>query len=315
MAKLLNTQTNEQALLRSQHIFGRHSASSHTILENPEASRLHASIMWNGTFWMLQDTSSNGTYLNGEALISGTKSRLKQGDVIKFGALNACAWVLKNDDEPKSLLCPINKNHDPIELDGMVVLPDSDSPELTIYQLPNEEWVCENQSGLIKLASGTKVSTRTDSWYFVDANTFEKTQQAANKGQMSSVLIKVHFTVSQNEEHVSMSVTVGNMQLDLGERAHHYLMMYLARQRLADLQKGVEDSEQGWIDKDVLCQETGLDEKHINLQIYRFRKQLVQSQPAIQELIQIIERRRGELRFAFTSIEIIGGNDLLKSKQ
>ncbi len=314
MAKLLNTQTNEQTLLRSQHIFGRHTASSHTILENPEASRLHASIMWNGTFWMLQDTSSNGTYLNDEALMSGTKIRLKQGDVIKFGALNACGWVLQNDDEPKSLLCPINKNQVPIELDGMLVLPDPASPELTIYQLPNEEWVCENHSGLIKLTSGTKVSTNSDSWYFVDANTFEKTQQATHKGQESSLPIKVQFTVSKNEEHVSMSVTVGNIKLDLGERAHHYLMMYLARQRLADLQQGIEDSEQGWIDKDVLCQETGLDEKHINLHIYRFRKQLVQTQPSVQQLIQIIERRRGELRFAFTAVEIQGGHDQLKTK-
>ncbi len=314
MAKLLNTQTNERIPLRSQHIFGRHSASSNTVLENAEASRLHASILWNGGFWMLQDTSSNGTFLNDVAMVSGSKRRLKQGDVIKFGALDACGWVLENDDEPKSMLYPLTQNTDPIELEGMLVLPDAKTPQLTFYQLPNEDWVCESQSGLIELESGTKVSTHTDSWYFVDANTFERTQQATNKGEISAMPVKVDFTVSKNEEHVSLSILFDNIQIDLGERAHHYLMLFLARRRLHDLQSGIEDSEQGWLDKEILCQQTGLDEKHINLHIYRFRKQLIQAQPAALQLIQIIERRRGELRFAFKSVEVHGGNELSNSQ-
>ena len=104
MATLLNTVTKHMTLLRSHHIFGRHSGSSHTVLDNLESSRLHASIYWNGSHWLIQDSSSNGTFVNGKALTTQVKTRLKVGDSIQFGAMNACSWVFYDDHPPKSLL-------------------------------------------------------------------------------------------------------------------------------------------------------------------------------------------------------------------
>ncbi len=314
MATLLDTENNTLILLRSQHIFGRHSGSSNTVLENPEASRLHASILWSGSYWLLQDASSNGTFLNNEAIGSGSKKKLKKDDIIRFGAITAPAWVLQSDDPPKSMLVPLVAGRQPIELEGIVVLPDVDTPEIMLYQASNGEWVCEDSSGLKALSTGVKVTAGECSWYFVAADTFDNTLQAEPFYENASAPFKFNFTVSMDEEHVSLVILFKNKPIDLGERTHHYLLLFLARKRIKDHQQGLEDSEQGWIDKDLLSQQTGLDEKYINIQIYRFREQLIKARPSAMQLLQVIERRRGWLRFAFKSIEINGGNDLVKLK-
>ncbi len=314
MATLLNTESNLQTILRSQHIFGRHSVSSNTVLDNPEASRLQASIQWNGSCWVLQDTSSNGTFINGKLINGGVKKRLEQGNRIQFGALSACEWVFINDEAPQCMLVPLETGSSPIELNGIVVLPNDDSPEITLYQSPNGDWVCENESGVTTLEAGLKISTKDNNWYFVSADTFDSTKKAEKHPKTISDLIEVNFIVSKNEEHVSLSILFENILIDLGERTHHYLLLILARKRMADHQLGLDKSEQGWIDKNLLSQQVGLDENYINIQIYRFRKQLIKARPSAMQLLQIIERRRGELRFALTSVNINGGNEILKQK-
>jgi hypothetical protein len=314
MAKFLNTQTNEQVILRSQHLFGRHSGSCHTVLADAEASRLHASIMWNGSNWLLQDNSSNGTFLNGEAVTVGTKRRLKQGDVIQFGALNASTWKLHNDDPPCSLLVPLQSGHEVIELTGVLALPDDDSAEMTLYQTSNGDWVFEDDSGQFRLNSGDKLATSQGDWSFIAAETLDSTKQVPHQPEQPLSSFEAAFNVSKNEEHVSLVINSANNSIDLGERTHHYLLLFLARQRIKDMQSGIEQVEQGWIDKDLLCQQIGLDEKYLNIQIFRFRQQLMQvteSSSTALPLLQIIERRRGTLRFAFNAITITGGNELM----
>ena len=307
MATLLNTQSNELIILRNQHIFGRHSAGSNTVLDNPDASRLHASVLWNGSAWLLQDSSSNGTFINDKNIIGGVKRKLKLGDTIRFGSINACPWVFNNDDAPKSMLVSIEAELPPIELEGIVVLPNDDLPEITLYQSPNGDWICEHHSGVTRLESGSRVSTSDSDWYFINADTLDETIKSAQALNNTSIPINLQFTVSKNEEHVSLAIIFENKQVDLGERTHHYLLLILARKRMSDYQSGLEDNEQGWIDKSLLSLQTGLDENYINIQIYRFRKQVILAIPSARQLLQIIERRRGEIRFALNSVEINGG--------
>jgi len=66
-------------------------------------------------------------------------------------------------------------------------------------------------------------------------------------------------------------------------------------------------ADQGWLDKEALGKMLKLSENHINIQIYRFRKQLISVSPQSLALPQAIERRSGEIRIACDSIEINGG--------
>ncbi|MFK8011301.1 MAG: FHA domain-containing protein [Marinicellaceae bacterium] len=302
MAKLLHKETQEIIILRSQHIFGRHPAGSNTLLNNTESSRLHASIQWNGRDWSIQDTSQNGTFVNAKKIHNGLKNIIKKGDEIHFGSLDSSCWVFINDHEPQSLLVSTDSNAITIELEGIIALPDEDSPQITIYQTSNKQWLYENQTGVSQLTHGSIVSTDESNWYFVSAETLESTNFLDQTQKPKS--IEAQFTISQNEEHTSLKLIWNNQKINLGERVHHYLLLILARKHLKDSQAGIKATEQGWLDKDIICEETGLEETHINIQIYRLRKQLMQIQPTAKNLLQIIERRRREIRLAVDIIKI-----------
>ncbi len=70
--------------LRTVTALGR-AADNHLILEDPFASAYHALLFWREGTWWLEDLGShNGTLLNGEPLNNGP-SRLVQGDQIRIG--------------------------------------------------------------------------------------------------------------------------------------------------------------------------------------------------------------------------------------
>lgn len=312
MAKITNTHTNEQVTLLSQHIFGRHPNSSNTVLINPNTSRMHATILWDGEVWLLQDSSSNGTFVNGKAILKDAKYQLNQGDKINFASLSGDTWYIEDICEPNSLLIPITPGLPVVELQELAVLPSEDAPENTLYLTATGHWVCESDAGTSVLKSGDLVGNSEKTWRFLEAASSVKTLQVEIESEHVPERIKVLFDVSQNEEHVTVKLMSGMQAYDLGERNHHYLLLLLARKRMQDQADGIQDAEQGWIDKQVLSKMLGQNENHINIQIYRLRKQLLNSLPKSLCLPQIIERRTREIRFSYSDVEILGGSQAIK---
>lgn len=307
MTKIINTNTEEQVILLIQHIFGRHPSTSHTVLMNPQASRMHATIMWDGEGWLLQDSSSNGTYVNGKPVLHGTKRCLRKGDQIQFASRLGDVWKMLDVAPPKSLLIPVSSGLDTIELDHLVVLPNEAFPEVTLYMSPNGHWVCESQSGISVLKTGDLVGCNGHTWRFIEARASAETQFLASEELPASPQVGIYFNVSQNEEHVSFKLKMDEKEYDLGQRNHHYLLLLLARKRIQDIRSGVSVTEQGWIDKEELSKMLGQNENHINIQVYRFRKQIDNTLPKSFNLPPAIERRTREIRFAYEDIEISGG--------
>jgi hypothetical protein len=121
----------------------------------------------------------------------------------------------------------------------------------------------------------------------------------------------LNFQVSLNEEHTFLSISYGNeQQIDLGERAHHYCLLTLARQRLEDAKNGLDPSSQGWLELGPLSKLLGLEPEHLNIQIFRARTQLINALPQLTHLPGVIERRRGELRFGAHQFRIVRGSQL-----
>ena len=312
MAKITNTHTKEQVTLLSQHIFGRHPNSSNTVLINPNTSRMHATILWDGEVWLLQDSSSNGTFVNGKPVLKDAKYQLNTGDKINFASLSGDTWHIDDIAEPNSLLIPVTPGLPIVELQELAVLPSEDAPENTLYITASGDWVCESDAGTSVLKSGDLVGNSENTWRFLEAASSVKTLQVEVESQDMPEHIKVQFDVSQNEEHVSVQLMSGRQEYDLGERNHHYLLLLLARKRLQDQAEGLLTAEQGWVDKQVLSKMLGQNENHINIQIYRLRKQLLNNLPKSLSLPQIIERRTREIRFSYTDIEILGGAQMIK---
>ncbi len=118
----------------------------------------------------------------------------------------------------------------------------------------------------------------------------------------------LHFHVSLDEEHVCLKIHDTRHVLDLGERSHHYALLILARMRLVDAQRQLDGHLQGWVDLDRLAKMLGLEPAHLNIQIFRMRKQLAEAQPAGAPVLEVIERRRGSLRFGDLPFHITRGS-------
>jgi len=306
MATLLNLQHNQTTHLCPQHIFGRDN-NSNTLLSNESASRIHASIFWDGHYWQLKDSSRNGTFVNGIPIPQGVIKRLENNNHINFGNIQSDTWQVINTSPPKPMLIPLSTKLETQLLDDMILLPNEDSPELMLYQCNKGEWVCESTNGISSLKTGDEIVCESGSWHFINPTLLKETLAIHESHLIQTTQIKTLFDVSQNEEHVSLTLKVADQEINLGQRNHHYLMLILARQRLSDQAAGFIKNEQGWIDKDLLSKSLGMDENHINIQIYRFRKQIVSALPTSIRLPQAIQRRTGEIRFAYELIEILGG--------
>ena len=306
MAKALHAITQKELFLRPEHVFGRHSEQAHFVLQNGRASRIHASIVWNGDYWQIRDLSSNGTFLNGKRLPKNENTTLSKGDVIDFGGKDIEKLVITDLSAPSPVLVPIEAEGETIEIENLLCLPSEEQPDLTILQAADGSWICEGKEHTFTLKTGDIIGTNDQQWEFIDAATQERTI-VAEPIQIDDNEPEFIFRVSQNEEHVSLTINYGSYALDMGERTHHYLLLLLARKRLQDAEHGTESIEQGWYDKDQLCKDLGIAEEHLNIHIYRLRKQINDAHSAENPLKQLIQRRRCEVRLNYDRIQITGG--------
>ncbi|HWA72261.1 MAG TPA: hypothetical protein VG937_08010 [Polyangiaceae bacterium] len=115
----------------------------------------------------------------------------------------------------------------------------------------------------------------------------------------------VRFFVNRTGEHVNVSFRTGRKSLSLGDRSHHYVLVLLAEERLADQRVGVADSaEHGWLETKTLATKLGTTSEQVNVWIWRIRQQLAKYDIHLSQ--RIVERRRtaGELRIGFDELVI-----------
>ncbi|WP_133470981.1 FHA domain-containing protein [Paraglaciecola marina] len=304
MALIQSLLTTQKITLNVNHTFGRDQATNVTRLNSLKASRNHATIAWDGEMWLIKDISSNGTILNNKRITNGVYQALDLDITIQFGGNNEEIWQVIELSPPVTGLQPLVDGLPFIPLHDVVILP-TQKQNVMVYLSDHGQWMCEENDATYPLHPGDKVGQGQNFWQFVEGRPCTTT--AANDASPPPDNIKFQFHASQNEEHVSLSLIVDNKHIDMGERNHHYLLLLLARQRLEDLEKGLPAYEQGWLDKSLLIKMTGIIEQHINIQIYRFRKQVANLLPNSTTLHQVIERRPGELRFAYSDIIVEGG--------
>ena len=302
MATLFNRKTEESLILRVYHTFGRNAESNITVLQSPSVSRNHATIAWDGEGWKIKDISRNGTYINQQRISGGSYVALTPHCRIQFGNMPAETWEVVDLNPPVTGL--VADDGSLLSLHDVYVLP-VEQQQIVIYLDEEGRWLCETGGDTRVLHSGDRVGADGRYWFFVDGNPSAATAVISAQPPPNDIQFKFH--ASANEEHVSLTLIVGDQRLELGERTHHYLLLLLAKQRIADSQQQRPEAEQGWIKKEVLVRMMGMVEQHINIQIHRFRKQVATVLPQSATLHQVIERRPGELRFAYTDIEIDGG--------
>jgi len=303
MGILKNSITGETIFLKSHHVFGRNKEKADTELKYKDVSQIHASVRWNGREWQLTDFSRNGTWIDGIRLVPGEKTGLNKENIIRFSTLGESEWRLIDDKPPSNVIVPLKGAGPVIMLDRFHALPSETEPDISVYISQTGGWVCENEKGVYPLKNGDIISHDQGVWQFFCDDPVDVTLSKKIAKE-----IRFHFHVSIDEEHVFLRIEVDKKTIDLGERAHHYMLLTLARQRLRDAEEGVDQETQGWIETDRAADMLGLDHSHLNIQIFRSRKQINDALSELQNPPHVIERRFGGLRFGYADFQVMRGS-------
>jgi hypothetical protein len=141
-------------------------------------------------------------------------------------------------------------------------------------------------------------------WRFCCGETMGRTARASvSSTEMHVRNLELTFHVSLDEEHVSIHVRCAGRSVEIGERAHNYLLLTLARRRIADAQAGLPDTSCGWVDREDLANDPRMAPPQLNLDVFRIRKQFALK--GVVDAAALVERRPRELRIGTGKTSIV----------
>ena len=288
--------------LLARHLVGR-SSLAHLRIADPSVSAEHAIVSWSGRGWEVHDLGSrNGTTVDGRRLGAGERASLVRGAAIGFGS-EAHVWRLVDDGPPVALAVPVDGGEPIAGEHDLLALPDRDEPVLTVYRDGAGSWVSDRDGAVERVASGGEVVAGDRRFMLHLPDVVAPTLEAADR-PLTLDAITLAFRVSRDEEYVALAARAGDRAVDLGARAHHALLLALARAWLRDRDDGVTETSRGWVYQEELGQGLGLDEPHLNVTIFRCRQQVAGA--GIAGAAAIVERRRPtrQIRLGVPRIEI-----------
>ncbi len=268
-------------------------------MDNQRVSGEHASLHWVGDRWELRDLGSrNGTFLDGIRLGPTERTTLAPGAVFALGGEHT--FRLEDGSPPVP-----SARHGKTGLlrtaaEGLLVLPDDDHPEVSIFEDPTGHWVAEEGDSTRIVADRDIVIADGEGWV-LDFPSANATWEAS--GMLPTLeTLSMRFAVNRDEEHIEVTVAHPAGTTTLPARTHHYLLLTLARAALADEEASA--AERGWVDREVLCRMLATDPRKLNVDVFRVRRQLTEL--GIYGAAGIIARRpgTGQLRLGTQRVEV-----------
>ncbi|MCG8421605.1 MAG: FHA domain-containing protein [Proteobacteria bacterium] len=303
MGSIRHLSATRSYLLTSSYIVGRASGCGLQL-----ASRLvsaeHAAFHWTDSGWTVRDlSSSNGTFVDGRRLEAGERMPLGVGARIAFGDPED-VFEMVEDGPPVALVqTPTGER---IEAEnGLLFLPNPDAPELILSEDVPGHWFAEAADGeRRRVKSGQVIQCAGLSWHLTLPEVHNQTWRT-DENRLLLRDIGLRFTVSRNEEYVTIAVVQGGQLVaDLPHRAHSYLLLTLARARLADQEPDVPASECGWMYIDSITTMLKITASQLNVLIHRARAQLRRAD--IAGASDLVERRPStqQVRLGVSRIEL-----------
>jgi hypothetical protein len=251
-------------------------------------------LRWTGFSWELKDLNSrNGTYLDGRRIDPAGALELQRGARIGFGKPSE-EWELVDAGAPEVMAVPLDGGQ-PARMDGeMIPLPSSDDPLATIYRTGDGGWALERADDpVMPLSNATIFDAVGRLWRFCCADlspsTIAPSEARPSFVALRVVDIRVHFDVSTDEEHVNLRVSAADEVTDLGSRAPNYLLLTLARRRLADAARGLTDTTCGWTEVEDLARDPTMAPPRLNIDVFRIRQMF--EGIGLLDAANIVERR------------------------
>lgn len=271
----------------NEHLIGRGPQCA-LRLSAPYVSTQHALVRWDGHAWELLDRGSrNGTLLNGILLEPGRAQRLAAGHVLTFGHVDE-RWELVDAAEPQIMAVALDSGQALLGAQGWIGLPSSKNPECTLFLDRDGGWKLERADGDVeRLVDGQLIDVAGRRFRFCWPSDHAATETvSAVSSRPEPTLV---FVVSSDEDFVELTLEYPERRVALGSRSHNYLLLTLARQRLADRARGLPEASCGWMDKEELAQGFKITPQQVDGEVFRIRKHF--SQHGVTEATTIIERR------------------------
>ena len=289
MATLRHQRSNTLHPVPARLLVGR-AKSCLLSLDDPHVSGEHATLAWSGEHWVLRDLGSrNGTFVDGKRLESGGSQPITVGQVIAFGNLEDGYEVV--DAGPAAAVAQGPDGRLCVAVEGQLALPSPAAPAVVIYCDDRGRWVCEQEGEVSRIDDGHSVVIDGASWIVRVPAMLDGTATMDVGPTLDTV--RLRFGVSLDEEHVELTILSRGREIEVEAREHSYILLTLARARLADAALPLK--EQGWIDRDRLLKMLQLDTNALNVGIYRARGQLAKA--GLEGATGIVQVRRGHRRF------------------
>ncbi|GAB4568994.1 MAG: FHA domain-containing protein [Haliangiales bacterium] len=308
MATLKDLTTQTEHLLKCEHRIGR-GRGADLQLSSTLVSGDHAIIRWRGDGWTIRDlNATNGTFLNGKQLDSSKHVNIQTGDKLAFGDPSKVFEF--TDDDPPEAIAYAPEGRVIHAHEGYLTLPDPERGTLSVYREEIGRWYVDTHDGVRRLAhDGEEFQLEGETWRLELPMVLEKTRRPNHSAERHlSDIQEMIFTVSPDEEHVEIELMFPDQLERLRPRAHHYLLLVLARRRIADQRApDLPDREHGWIDlEELLALRSNRQTNHgsLNLAIHRARQQLREEHRVV-DAAGLIERRRGsKVRIGVSKLKI-----------
>ena len=305
MGSLVQHKTGHRWTLGSRTLVGR-SRNCDLCLPHRSISGEHAVIWWDGAAWCLRDLGSrNGTLVDGGRLDPHVSTPLREGARLEFGA-HPLGWVVESVGPPVPRAHRLSDPDAVVEAeDGMLALPDDDAPEVVVYSDQRVGWILERAGAIREVNDLDVVEVAGADWRLQLPHKVIATDPI-DPATPQLRQLSLRFEVSADEEHVAITaVTERGLEIDLGSRTHHYMLLSLARLRLADA--ALPEASQGWVHHEDFCHQLRIDRERLNMFVFRARKQLAAAD--IGDAHGLIERRvdTHQLRIGVGSLSVDAG--------
>ncbi len=267
---LLRDTTGMETALRTRHLIGR-SRSMHTVISEPEVSGQHAALSWVGHHWVVRDLGSrNGTLVNDTRIETGVDVALKRGDTLSFGG-SRHALTLSCEAPPSPFA--ICAGEQAMGEGQHLALPSGDDPVALIHFEPEIGWTLSMDEENRGVQDGETVVVQDRTWTLALPETLAPTADIGGRPTLLNQ-VALELSVSPDEEFVAVRVVLPESTHTLPARAHHYILLVLARLRVRDQQAGDSPQQQGWIYNDRLQQMLKMSANRVNLCIFRLRREM-----------------------------------------
>jgi hypothetical protein len=305
MGALRNPKTFLTITLPVRSVVGRGPSSALPLLDRRTSSE-HATVFWASGRWRVRDLASrNGTWLNGRRVEPGVDHELVCGVVLWFGDRDN-PWVLEDDTPPIASARGLTDGALVFAVADVLSLPSAAEPLATVLYQGRGRWILEDEHGeqAVHDHQELKIGDRVWRLHLPEPRDTTLTSEHA-PSDPSEPSLRVHFLVSRDEESVSLTVVTPAGEHRWEPRAPHYLLLTLARQRLAETQ--LAEHERGWLDVDRLARMLNLNRKTVNVYICRLRAQLADA--GVPGGATLIQRRllSQQIRIGVGLLEILHG--------